>query len=262
MKEFLKYFLGEGETIEFKNFTVAHLVPILIAAGVVVLIYFLRNHLREAKIDKTLRYIMAFTLIFSEMSYYWRLVALPSLGPTPLSHLPITVCGWVVVFSSYMLIGKSQTLFDICYFWLFSGTIFALITPTVISFTGPTRFRFYQFWLEHLMGYIAVFYMIFVHRMRPTIKSMIKAYGALVFLAVIAYAVNDMLGAGANYLFLARPEDTPSVLDVLPPVFALRIAVMVGVVTLMFLLSYLPWFIKDKKQGNVINKKDQQNEAY
>lgn len=39
---------------------------------------------------------------------------------------------------------------------------------------------------------------------------------------------------------MARPEDTPSILDILPPNFTLRIAVMASVVTLMFFLAYLP----------------------
>ena len=59
-----------------------------------------------------------------------------------------------------------------------------------------------------------------------------------------------MLGPGANYLFMAKPEDTPSILDFLPPVFALRICVMAGVITLLFVLAYLPWFIKDKNKVN------------
>ena len=84
-------------------------------------------------------------LIVSEMSYYWRLVGVPELGPNPIDHLPITVCGWAVVFASYMVVGKSQKLFDIVYFWIFAGSIFALITPTVITYTGPTRYRYYQF---------------------------------------------------------------------------------------------------------------------
>ena len=187
-------------------------------------------------------------LICCEMAYDWRLVAVASLGPNPVDNLPITVCGWVVVFSSFMLVGKSQTLFDIAYFWAFSGSIFALITPTVITYTGPTRFRYYQFWGEHLLGYIAIFYMIFVHHMRPTIKSAIKAYVAMAVLAVIAYWANNLIGPGANYLFMARPEDTPSILDILPPNFALRLGVMALAVTLLFTLAYLPWFIMDKKE--------------
>lgn len=248
MVEFLKYFLGKGETEEFVNFSLAHFLPILVAVAVILLIGRYRKNIRDLKRERYFRYVLAFMLICCEMSYYWRLVAVPSLGPNPVDNLPITVCGWVVVFSSFMLVGKSQTLFDIAYFWAFSGSIFALITPTVITYTGPTRFRYYQFWGEHLLGYIAIFYMIFVHHMRPTIKSAIKAYVAMAVLAVIAYWANDLIGPGANYLFMARPEDTPSILDILPPNFALRLGVMALAVTLLFTLAYLPWFIMDKKK--------------
>lgn len=247
MKEFLLYFLGKGEAEEFTNFTLAHFLPILLMVAVILLIRHFRNSLHQWKFEKTVRYILAFALIICEMSYFWRLVAVPSLQPNPVDHLPITVCGWAVIFCSYMLVGKSQTLFDISYFWLFSGTTFALITPTVITYTGPTRFRYYQFWLEHTLGYVAVFYMIFVHGMRPTVKSAIKSYCALVFLAAVAYCANCLIGPGANYLFMAKPEDTPSVLDILPPNHVLRIVVMAAAITMMFALSYLPWYWKDRK---------------
>ena len=247
MKAFLSYFLGEGTTVEFSNFTLAHFAPILIMVGLILLMWRFQDRLRGFRGEKNLRYLLAFALILSEMSYYWRLVAVPSLGPNPVDHLPITVCGWVVVFASYMVIGKSQTLFDICYFWLFSGSVFALIPPTVITYTGPTRFRYYRFWLEHTLGYIAVFYMIFVHRLRPTVKSAVKAYIALVALAVVAFFANRLIGPGANYLFLAKPEDTPSILDILPPNFVLRLLVMVAAVSALFFMSYLPWLLMDRK---------------
>ena len=249
MLDFLKYFLGKGETVEFTNFTLAHFLPILLVAGLIYLIYRFRNTIRGMKREYVFRYILAFALICSEMAYYWRLVAVPSLGPNPVDNLPIAVCGWVAIFGSYMVIGKSQTLFDICYFWALSGSIFALITPTVISYTGPTRFRYYQFWAEHLLGYVAIFYMIFVHKMRPTIRSAVKAYLSLVVLAVIAYCANQLIGPGANYLFMARPEDTPSILDILPPNFALRIAIMALVITALFVVVYLPWYVKDRKKA-------------
>lgn len=250
MLKFLGYFFGAGERVEFSNFTFAHFAPIIVAAALIFVIYRFRENIKNMKNEKIFRYIIAFTLIFSEMSYYWRLIAMPSLEPNPVDHLPITVCGWVAVFGSYMVIGKSQTLFDICYFWALAGSIFALITPTVISYTGPTRFRYYQFWAEHLVCYVAIFYMIFVHKMRPTIKSFIKAYVGIIALAGIAYYANRLIGPGANYLFMARPEDTPSILDILPPNFALRLLVMASAITLLFVLAYLPWYIKDRKNKN------------
>ena len=247
MKDFFYYFLGQGTEVEFTNFSFAHFAPILVLIGVVLLMRRYQDAIRNSKHESLFRNILAFALIISEMSYYWRLIAMPELGPNPVDHLPITVCGWAVVFSSFMVLNKSQTLFDICYFWLFSGTVFALLTPTVITYTGPTRFRYYQFWAEHTLGYVAVFYMIFVHGFRPTLRSAAKSGIALAILAVIAFVANQMIGPGANYLFMARPEDTPSVLDVLPPNFVLRLVVMAAVIALMFGLSYLPWCLKDRK---------------
>ena len=63
----------------------------------------------------------------------------------------------------------------------------------------------------------------------------------------MAFFTNRYLGPGANYLFLAKPEDTPSVLDILPPNFLLRTAIMVAVVMALFFVAYLPWLIKDRK---------------
>ena len=248
MKDFFQYFFGKGDTVEFENFTLAHFLPILLAAGLIVLIYFRRDQIRTCKYEKSYRYILAFALIVCEMSYYWRLVGMPALNPNAVDNLPITVCGWVVIFASFLVIGKSQTLFDICYFWLFSGTIFALVTPTVITYTGPTRFRYYQFWAAHTLPFIAVFYMIFIHGMRPNRKSILKAYIALFVLAVIAYWANTMI-PGANYLFLAKPEAAPSVLDILPPNFFLRTFIIAAVITALFGVAYLPWHLKDKKAG-------------
>ena len=75
-------------------------------------------------------------------------------------------------------------------------------------------------------------------------------------MAVIAYCANQIIGDGANYLFMARPEDTPSILDILPPNFALRILIMASVVTSLFIVAYLPWYFKDKKNKNISDEKE------
>lgn len=246
MLEFCRYFFGEGTEVEFSLFTFAHFAPILLMLTLIYAIYRGRDRLRDWQHEEKLRYALAFALIITDMSYYWRLVGMPSLGGNPVDNLPIGVCCWATIFCSFMVVGKSQFLFDIVYFWLFSGSLFALLTPTAITYAGPTRYRYYQFWLEHTLGYVAVFYMIFVHRIRPTVRSAVRSYIALVILAVIAYNVNVML-PGANYLYMARPEAAPSVLDILPPNFALRLAIMALVITLLYALAYLPWYLKDRK---------------
>lgn len=247
MKAFFLYFFGAGTQQEFSLFTPAHFAPIIWLIVMILLIWRFRKPLQGWKHEQVIRYVLAFALICSEMAYYWRLVGIPALGPNPVDHLPISVCGWAVVFCSFMVIGKTQSLFDISYFWLLCGSVFALITPTPLTYTGPTRFRYYQFWAEHTLGYIAVFYMIFVHGMRPTVKSAIRSWIAFAVLALIAYFANVMIGPGANYLYMAKPEATPSILDILPPNFALRVTIMASVITALYFVAYLPWYLKDRK---------------
>ena len=246
MKELFVYFFGQGDTQEFFLFSPAHFAPILLMIATIFLIRKAAGKLRGWKHEEAIRYVLAFALIISEMGYYWRLVGMPVLGANPVDHLPIAVCGWAAIFCSYMVVGKTQLLFDISYFWLLSGSLFALLTPTPLTYCGPTRFRYYQFWAEHTLGYVAIFYMIFVHGMRPNLRSMARSYVSLLVLTAFAYWVNQML-PGANYLYMARPEAAPSVLDILPPNFALRFLVMMLVITLLFGLAYLPWYLKDKK---------------
>ena len=246
MKAFFVYFFGQGTTPEFALFTPSHFAPVLFMLAVIALIHRFRKQIRSSRHEETLRYILAFALIICDMSYYWRLVGMPSLPSGPVENLPIGVCGWAVIFCSYMLVGKKQFLFDISYFWLLSGSLFALITPTPLTYTGVTRFRYYQFWLEHTLGYVAIFYMIFVHGMRPTVRSAVRSYIALWTMAALAYWVNQMI-PGANYLYMARPEAAPSVLDILPANFALRTAIIAAVITAMYGLAYLPWALRDRK---------------
>lgn len=246
MNEFFRYFFGEGDTQEFALFTLAHIIPIVAAVLVILLIYFKRDAISRLKNEENIRYAMAFALIITDMSYYWRYTAHPDLESGPIENLPIGICAWSIIMSSYMVIGKKQAIFDIVYFWLLTVSLFAVLTPTPINFTGPTRYRYYQFWLEHTLGYIALFYMIFVHKMRPTVRSAVRSYIALAIAAVFAYLINRLL-PGANYLYMARPESAPSILDILPPYFPLRLAIMAEVITLMYALAYLPWYVKDRK---------------
>jgi hypothetical integral membrane protein (TIGR02206 family) len=252
IRALLEYFFGKGEEIEFSIFTLAHVLPIIAMITVILFIYAMRNKLAASKNEMRFRYFLAFVMVISEMAYYWRIAAVPSLGITTTNDLPISVCGWAVILGSYMVVGKSQKMFDVIYFWLLTASIFALLTPTVLTYTGPTRFRYYQFWILHTIGYIAVFYMVFVHKMRPTVKSAVRSWCALVILTAVAYVANLIVGDGANYLYMARPEAAPSVLDILPPNFALRLAVMAAVITSLYFVAYLPWLILDIKANRVL----------
>ena len=70
MKDFFAYFFGAGTQVEFSLFSVAHIAPILWMIGMIFLIRRFRDRLREWKKEELIRYILAFALIISDMSYY------------------------------------------------------------------------------------------------------------------------------------------------------------------------------------------------
>ena len=77
-------------------------------------------------------------------------------------------------------------------------------------------------------------------------KKGFDTFGALLVLAGIAYYVNTLI-PGANYLYMARPEAAPSILDILPANFALRFTIMIAAIAAMYALAYLPWYLRDRR---------------
>lgn len=147
MVEFMTHLWGQGETVEFTYFSLAHILPIAIMLAVIGLIIIFRKKLRNCKHEDKIRLTLGFILIITEMTYFWRLAGVESLNSSAVDHLPITVCGWAIIFSTFLVLTKNKTLYDIVYFWVFAGSTFGILTPTVITYCGPTRIRYYQFWL-------------------------------------------------------------------------------------------------------------------
>ena len=80
IKDFFIHFFGQGDQPEFAIFTLAHLMPILMLVIAIFLMYRYKEVLKQSKYETSFRYALAFALIICDMSYYWRLSALPGLS--------------------------------------------------------------------------------------------------------------------------------------------------------------------------------------
>jgi hypothetical integral membrane protein (TIGR02206 family) len=239
----MREFFQLGVDGEFRYFSLAHIIPLLLMGFIIYLIYKKQTFLRTYKNEGNIRLVLAFMMIIADMSYFWQKIY---LGANIKDHLPLTICGWAAIFGGFLLLSKSQFLFDINYFWVLAGSTNALITPAVITNSGPMHFRYYQFWIEHTSIYIALFYMICVFKMRPTFKSMVKSFVLLCILGALSIYANQNI-EGANYLFLSTTEIGDSILNLLPSDLFKRLLVMGSLVLFLFILVYLPYFIKDFK---------------
>lgn len=238
-KEFFKL----GQEGDFKYFTLPHFIPLIIMGIIIFLIYKYKQQIFIYKYEKNIRLSLAFILIISDMSYFWQKMY---IGSDIKDHLPLTICGWAAILSALALLSGSQFLFDIVYFWILAGSFNALITPAVITDSGPDHFRYYQFWFEHLGIFISVFYMIFILKLRPTWRSFIRSFTALSLLALFSIYVNTQI-SGANYLFLATTEIGESALNFLPTNIVLRAILMAMIMLILYFIAYLPYFLKDRK---------------
>lgn len=248
-------FFGYGAKGDFRYWSLAHFLPILLALGVIFLIYWKKDAIRSWKNEENLRFIIGFLLLLVEMSYYWRLIYVGSSKAdegTLMDKMPFQVCQWTCILSAFMIMKKSRHLYAVCYFVCLTLGLMPLATPAVIVSTGPGYYRYYQFWLEHLLPIIAVFYMTFVHGFRVKISDVWKPYLLLCCLVVGALWGNSFV-EGANYLYLAANTDGDSVANLLPASIPVRLGLYAIASVVLFALAYLPMHICKRKAYKTVN---------
>ena len=238
-------FFGYAEKGNFQYYSVAHFVPLAVLVLSVWLVWHFRNRLREWRHEESFRFWFAFAMLLVEMSYFWRLLYVGSSDPaeqTLLDKLPLQVCEWTCILAAFMMMKKSKMLYQICFYVCLTLGLFPLLTPSVITTTGPTYYRYYQFWLEHVLPVIAVFYMTFVHEIRPRLRGIALSTGFMAVLATFALICNFNI-ENANYLYLATgtSDGGGSVMDLvirIAPNVWVRLGLLLCIVLALFFAAY------------------------
>ncbi len=246
-------FFGYGEKGDFQYFSFWHFLPIILLIAAIILTYIYREKIASYKHEKHIRYILACSILFFEMGYFWRLLYAGTGSEdstTLLTKLPFQVCEWTAIFASIMLFTENKSLFDIDVFICLTLGIVPLVTPAVISTTGPKYFRYYQFFGEHALPIYAVFYMMFIKGFKYNVKTVYKPLIFLVILAIISIILNNNI-EGANYLYLATSTTGSSIANILPENMYLRLAIYAMVVLFVFALEFGIF----KLSSYIVNKK-------
>lgn len=243
-------FFGYGEEGDFVQWTLAHIAPIVVTLAAIVLIWLFRKQLRNWRHEETARYWLGFFILMAEMGYYWRLLYVGPAQPgatTFMDRLPLQVCEWTALICFFALLKKSELLFDMTYFLAASTSVLPLLFPAVITNAGPTYFRYYQFWGEHILPIIGMFWLMFVHEMRPHLRGIAMAFGMLALLAGFAMVLNPLWDE-CNYLYLKPGEY--AMLSFLPNSPFVMMGLYVLVLLPLMSLAYLAWkLIAGKKQA-------------
>lgn len=255
MTYFRSGFFGLSSEVVFKPFSFAHFVPILLAVAAIILIWKKREAIRQWKGENTFRFVYAFIMIICEMSYFWRL---QYVGPgmdddtTMMGFLPLQVCQWTLILTTFMMMSKSKRLFSMSFFMTMSVGLLPLFVPAVISYTGPTYYRYYQFWGEHLLPIVGMFYMMFVHGFEAKPSGIPMTLGFLVLLALPCIYFNEHF-EDAEYMYLKH--STYSTLNFLPESPYLTLLVLMAAVLLLLGLTYVIYGLITGKLGKKAKEK-------
>ena len=203
-----------------------HFLPIGLLIIAIILTAIKQESVRCWKQETRFRYLLSFVMLMVEMSYFWRLlyVGNESGGNSLMTKLPMQLCQWGLICCVYMIISLNDTLFGINYFITFFGAGIAIFSPIVISRTGPTYYRYYQFWLEHLLPIYATYYAMAIHKKRPKYRHLWLSYAGMLVMTIPA-SIANLKFTEANYLYLKL--DIPF----MPDNYALRI-IIYSIITL------------------------------
>lgn len=235
-------FFGYGPMGDFKFFSIAHIIPLIFLAICIFLIIRFRDKLRNWKYEDKFRYIWAFVMIMCEMGFFWRCLY---VGPQNagykdmLSYLPLQVCQWSCIFATFMMMSKSHKLYSYCYYVCFTFGLIPLFYPLVIENAGPTYFRYYQYWGEHLLPILSVVYMTFVHGYRPKYPHIFIPFTFLFLMGIICAKVNEVVPY-ANYFYLKTTNIGSFSLDFMPKSMFGRLFAQALLGIILFDIAYIP----------------------
>ena len=243
LKFFSKGFFGYSTQKDFYMGSIWHILPIVIMIIVIFLIYKYRDKIKNYKNESAVRFILAFVMLIVEMSFFWRLeyVGTQGVNDTLLTYLPIQMCQWGLIICVFTITSMNKKLFSINYYiTLFFATV-ALIYPLVIEQTGPRYYRYYQFWLEHILPIISVFYLMFVHGMKPEKKGIFYTFYVTIPLTILAIIADTKI-EGARYLYLTLK------VKILPENLIIRAFILFVLVLGIFYLMYNVFYKIDNKR--------------
>jgi hypothetical integral membrane protein (TIGR02206 family) len=235
-----KYFSSESNGA-FVLFSATHWLTLITIVLVNLLIFLFRKQLRNNRVNRLARLVLAVILIASEISLQWWI---GYIGDWDIQYsLPLHLSSITLILSAILLLTKSYKLFEFTYFAGVGSALQAMLTPDISLYTFP-HFRFVHFFISHGGIVIANLFMVLVESYRPTWKSVWKAFLYLNTYATFIFVLNLIIGS--NYMYISEKPINPSILDYLGPwPFYILPLEIIAIVT--FLILYLPFKLLPKK---------------
>lgn len=235
----------------FVAFGPAHLIVMALTLVIPALLVAWVKTARSEKLASRVAITLAIILLINEalaFGWKWHIGTL-----TWQNNLPMHLCDWATFTVAATCFWRRQLAYELSYFWGLAGTLQAIVTPN-LQLGFPTV-NFIVFFLSHCGIVAAILYLTFAFPLRPTWRSIGRAYGWLLFYAACAGLVDWV--TGANYGFLRAKPLGASLLDFFGP-WPWYIPVTTLLALAFFVLYYLPFavadWVKARKNRTSINE--------
>jgi hypothetical integral membrane protein (TIGR02206 family) len=226
------FFGYEYSKYPFTFFSLEHWIVLVVFFCLTFCLFRFRHQL--IKFDIVIRSIFFITLFSLEIFYHFWLY---SGGNWDITYtLPFQLCSISLILSLILLITNSRLIATILYFIGGIGAFAALLTPEL--FLGFPHFRYFQFFITHMVIIWTALYYVWVKDFYPEKKSIWVAFLFLNGCSFVAFWVNRL--TGGNYMFLAQKPENASLIDFLGP-YPYYIFLLEGLALLLFWILWLPF---------------------
>lgn len=248
----MEFFKNVPGKLNLQPYNIYHYFVLITIILLIACIIFFRDKLREKKIDLRVRVIATVIAFSLEASFHLSNYIYNT--DFVLRLIPLDLCAISLWLAFTLALTKKKYIFNILYFWGI-GAIASILYPDIVGI-GPDRMRYYHFFGVHTYIILTVIYYIVVHRYKINFKSFLWAIGILLPISFMIRYVD--LGFypeyATNWMFLIKPPDINSILDLLPQggwIYYFSLAVLA---TIIFIIFLTPWLIKDYYDKKKVSK--------
>lgn len=205
----------------------AHLAALAVIAAAVALAVIagrrMRGTPRETALTRGLGWSMlALTVVWTAWGF------LPQTWDVEQS-LPFHFSDALRIITAVALITRSGWAVALSYFWGLTLNTQAILTPDLVYLTHP-GLEYAAYWVLHAIALIAPVLLVWGLGYRPTWRGYAVSFAATLLWALVAMTANAL--TGANYAYVSRAPEGPSILDLLGgwPLYLLWEAVLIALV--------------------------------
>lgn len=194
------------QPVPFELFGTAHNMVMVLNVVVAVGLVWTVRHFDSERVTRAVCVGFAIVLLVNQiMNWVYRFVV-DGRGVFIQEHLPLHVCGMAAILSVVVLLTRNRLAYELVYFWGLAGATNAVVTPALDA--GWPEYHFVQYHVSHGGIVVTAVLTTWGLGMRPTFRSLLRAFFILNGLAAVMTGFN--LLTGANYMYLSERPVTDS----------------------------------------------------